>query len=115
MEDLVGEAAGKKEKATTVFSVKALAKPRKDLEQARQDAGADVTIAKRIAFLETGLRWTEIEVAAHAYLEEPAKADKAAAKKILDERFALMQQVFRETPLALNVAYISWGEDGLRS
>lgn len=115
LEALMDEAAIKKEIATTVFNVKALAKLRKELEQARQDAGADVTIAKRITFLETGLRWTEIEVVAHAFLDEPAKADKAASKKILDERFALMRQVFREMPLALNVAYISWGEDGLWS
>jgi len=43
-------------------------------------------------------------------LEDP-KADKEAAKRILDERFALMREVFQKTPLALNVAYISWGED----
>jgi hypothetical protein len=72
----------------------------------------DATIAKRIAFLETGLRWTEIEVAAHAFLADAAQADKAVAKKILDERIAFMRQVFRETLLALNVAYTSWGEDG---
>lgn len=107
------EAAIKKEKATTVFNIKAVAKLRKELEQARQDAGNNRMIAKRITFLEIGLRWTEIEVAAHTFLADPTKADKAAAKKILDERFAFMRQVFRETPLALNVAYISWGEDGL--
>lgn len=115
LESLMNEAAIKKEKPTTIFTVKALAKLRKELDQARQNAGTDVTIAKRIAFLETGLRWTEIEVAAHAFLADPANADKAAAKKVLDERFAFMQRSFRETPLALNVAYISWGEDGLWS
>ena len=112
LESLMDEAATKKEKPTTIFHPKALAKLRKDLEQARQDAGNDATVAKRIAFLEIGLRWTEIEVAAHAFLADAAKADKTAVKKTLDERYALMRQVFRETPLALNVAYISWGEDG---
>jgi hypothetical protein len=63
--------------------------------------------------LELVPNWTDIEARAHAFLTDPAKADKAAAKKTLDERFALMRQVFRETPLALNVAYISWGEDAL--
>jgi hypothetical protein len=88
---------------------------RKELEQARRDVASDPAIGKRLAFLELGLRWTEIEVRAHAFLTEPAKADKEAVKKTLDERFALMRQVFRETPLALNVAYISWGEDALWS
>lgn len=115
LEALMDEAAIKKEKTTTVFNAKALAKLRKELEQARRDAGADAIIAKRIGFLEVGLRWTEIEVKAHAFLADPAKADKAASKKILDDRYAFMRRVFREEPLALNVAYISWGEDGLWS
>ena len=111
----MNEAAIKKDKPITVFNPKALANLRKELEQARQDAGSDVVVAKRIAFLETGLRWTEIEVSAHTFLVDPAKADKAAAKKILDQRFAFMRESFQKTPLALNVAYISWGEDGLWS
>ncbi len=115
LEALMDDAALKKEKATTVFNAQALAKLRKELQRARQEAGNDRAVAKRITFLETGLRWTEIEVAAHAFLADPAKADKAAAKKVLDERFAFMRQTFRESPLALNVAYISWGEDGLWS
>ena len=115
LEALMDEAATKKAKATTVFNAKALAGLRKELEQARKDAGSDAAIAKRIAFLELGLRWTEIEVRAHAFLTDPAKADKEAAKKTLDERFALMRQIFQKTPLALNVAYISWGEDALWS
>ena len=115
LEAVMDEAATKKVKPTTVFNAKALAGLRKELEQARQDAGSDSTIAKRIAFLELGLRWTEIEVRAHSFLADPAKADKEAAKKTLDERFSLMRQIFQKTPLALNVAYISWGEDALWS
>jgi hypothetical protein len=115
LEALMDEAAIKKEKATSVFHAKALARLRRELEQARQDAGNDATIGKRVAFLEIGLRWAEIEVAAHALLADPAKVDKAAAKSLLDQRFGVMRQIFRETPLALNVAYISWGEDGLWS
>jgi hypothetical protein len=97
------------------FDPKALGRLRKELEQARRDAGNDPAIAKRIAFLELGLRWTEIEARAHTLLAEPAKAEKAAVKETLDERFTLMRQIFREAPLALNVAYISWGEDALWS
>ena len=115
LEALMDEAATKKEKPVTVFQPKALDKSRKELEQARRDADSDPVIVKRIAFLELGLRWTEIEVRAHAFLADPAKADKEAVKKTLDERFALMRQLFRDSPLALNVAYISWGEDALWS
>lgn len=113
LESLMNEAAARKEKAVAAFSSEALARLRKELNQARQEAGSDATIAKRLAFLELGLHWTEIEARAHAMLFEPGKADKEAAKKILDERFGLMREVFQKTPLALNVAYISWGEDAL--
>ncbi len=115
LEALLDEAAAKKAKVSTVFHPRALAGLRRDLDQARRDAGTDPAIAKRIAFLELGLRWTEIEARAHAFLADPAKADKDAARKTLDERFALMREIFQKTPLALNAAYISWGEDALWS
>jgi hypothetical protein len=115
LEALTDEIAAKKAKPATVFHPEALDKLRKELAQARRDAGSDPVIAQRLAFLELGLRWTQIEVRAHAFMNDPAKADKEAVKKTLDERFTLMRQLFRETPLALNVAYISWGEDALWS
>jgi hypothetical protein len=115
LEALLDEAATKKATPTTVFSPRALDKLRKELGQARRDAGTDPAIANRLAFLELGLRWTEIESRAHTFLNNLAKADNEAAKKMLDERFTLMRQMLREAPLALNVAYISWGEDALCS
>ena len=111
LEALMNEAATTKAKPTAVFQPKALDKLRDELEQARRDAVNDATVAKRIAFLEIGLRWTEIEARAHAFLADTAP-DKAAAKRVLDERDALMHRVFREEPLALK-AYIAWGEDAL--
>lgn len=113
LEALMNEAAAKKGKATGAFSPKVLAGLRKQLDQARKEAEHDAIIAKRVAFLELGLRWTEIEASAHALLTDPAKVDKEAAKQTLDERFALMRDIFQKTPLALNVAYVSWGEDAL--
>jgi len=113
LETLMNDTAAKKGKATAAFSPEALAGLRKELDQARKEAGSDAMIAKRVAFLELGLRWMEIEARAHAFLADPEKADREAARKILDERFALMREVFQKTPLALNAAYISWGEDGL--
>ena len=113
LESLMNEAAARDRKPVAVFDSRALAGLRKELEQARKEAGDDSLVVKRLAFLELGLRWTEIEAHAHAFLADPATADKAAAKKTLDERFALMREVFQKTPAALNVAYISWGEDAL--
>jgi hypothetical protein len=113
LESLMNTAATKEGKAVAVFDPKSLAALRKELEQARKEAESDPVIIKRIEFLDIGLRWTEIEARAHALLADAVTADKMAAKKVLDERYALMREVFRQTPLALNVAYISWGEDGL--
>jgi hypothetical protein len=115
LEALLDQVAAKKATPVAAFTPQALAGLRKDLEQARREAGTDPAVARRLAFLELGLRWTEIEVRAHALLAEPAKADKEEVKKTLDERFALMRQLFQGTPLAVNVAYISWGEDALWS
>ncbi len=115
LEALTDEVATTKATPAAVFRPEALDRLRAALAQARRDAGGDPAIARRLAFLEIGLRWTELEVRCHALLAEPAKADKAAVNKALDARFALMRQCFRETPLALNVAYISWGEDALWS
>jgi hypothetical protein len=113
LEALMNESASKKGKTTAAFGPEAIAALSKELTQARNEAGSDGTIAKRLAFLELGLRWTEIEARAHALLADPNKADRKAARKVLDERFAVMKEVFQKMPLALNVAYISWGEDAL--
>ena len=110
LEALMDEVAAKKGKAPAAFSPEAVAGLRGELDQARQEAGGDPVIAKRLAFLELGLRWAALEAKAHALLADP-KPDKEAAKQTLDERFALMREVVQKTPLALNVAYISWGED----
>jgi len=115
LEALLNDAAATDRKAVSVFTPEALAGLRKELEQARKDAGADPVLVKRIDFLDVGLRWTEIEARAHAFLADPVTADRAAAKKTLDERYALMREIFQKTPLAVNVAYVCWGEDALWS
>ncbi len=112
LEALLNEAATGKGKAAEAFTPESVAALRKELDQARREAETDPVVAKRVAFLELGLRWTAIEAKAHTLLSDP-KADREAAKRPLDERFLLMKEVFQKTPLGLNVAYISWGEDGL--
>lgn len=80
--------------------------------QAEHEAAGDADALKRVQFVRVGLRWTGIEVKAHRFLADPASADKKAAKQVLDERFALMREIFQKHPLAVNVGYVSWGEDG---
>src|SRR5262245_27620838 len=73
LEALMAESATRKARPATVFRSWALTRLRKELEQARRDAGGDTSITQRLAFLELGLRWTEIESRAHTFLTEPAK------------------------------------------
>jgi hypothetical protein len=112
LEAMMDQVAARKTKVTTAFTPEALAGLRQELDQARKDAEDDPRVAKRIAFLELGLRWTSAEAKAHSLLAD-AKADREMAKKTLDERYALMREVFEKSPLALNAAYVSWGEDEL--
>lgn len=113
LESLMNVAAEGKDKAVAAFTPEVLAGMRKELDQARKEAAGDTIVAKRVAFLETGLRWAEVEARCHAFLADPAMADRKVAAKALDERRALMKEAFRKMPLAVNVAYVSWGEDGL--
>jgi hypothetical protein len=115
LEAVLDECARKKQDAATAFTPETLADLQRSLDQARREAGGDPAVGKRLDFLERGFRWTEVEARAHALLADGAKADRAAAKKVLDERHALMRDLFRTSPLAVNVAYVSWGEDGLWS
>lgn len=115
LEAVMNEAAAKKLKASAAFTPEAIAGQRMELDAARKEAASDAVVARRLDFLELGLRWTTLEAAAHAFVADAANADRGAARKILDERFALMKEVFQKSHLAMNVAYISWGEDGLWS
>jgi hypothetical protein len=111
LEALMNAVASRKGKAPAAFGPEALAGLRRELEQARREAAGDASVARRLDFLERGLHWTEVEARAHALLADAAKADREAARRTLDERFALMRETFRQAPLAVNVAYVSWGED----
>src|SRR5262249_20700289 len=112
LEAVMSEVAARKTKPALAFTSATLAALQKELDQARKDAADDHLVAKRIAFLELGLRWTVVEAKAHSLLDDP-KADKETAKQTLNERYDLMREVFEKSPMALNAAYISWGEDGL--
>lgn len=92
----------------TSFTPQVLADLRDLLRQAQEQAN-DNTARKRLAFLERGLRWMETEARVHSFFRV---TDKAGARKACEERYALMRDIFQNDFLAINVASISWGEDG---
>lgn len=81
------------------------------LARACAEAAGDEAVRRRIGFLEVAVRWMRVESRAQAMLAARDTADKAAARKRLDERRVLMREIFERHHLALNVAMISWGED----
>lgn len=88
-------------------------KVRKHLEQARLDvSGKEGVYAERVAFLELGLRWTEVEARAFAVAADRSKVDPETAKKVFEDRLALMKEIFQKSPLAIDVGLVMWG-DGL--
>ncbi|MBI5683965.1 MAG: DUF4838 domain-containing protein [Verrucomicrobia bacterium] len=95
-----------------VFTPEVIAKLRNRLHEARRQATGDETVLKRLVFLETGLRWTEMEGRVHAFFRKDGKVDKVGARKACDERYEMMQAIFQNSFLAVNVAAVSWGEDG---
>jgi hypothetical protein len=82
------------------------------LKKAREEAAGDAIVRRRIEFLEVAVRWMRVESRSHAMLVARDTADRVAAKRLLDERRALMREIFEQHHLALNVAMLSWGEDG---
>jgi hypothetical protein len=93
------------------FSDEALAELHQLLTQAQSEAAPDADSARRVAFIAQGAAWTEIETRAHRLLSAAAKPDPAEVRRVLDERYHFMRDIFQNAPNALNVTNISWGED----
>lgn len=81
------------------------------IEQATRETAGDPEAAKRVAFMALGAKWTVLETHAQRLLAATEKPDAALVKRVLDERYAFMREVFEKEPYALSVSYISWGED----
>ena len=116
LEALFTESSKKdREKRGGSFTDAVLADLRSLLEQAKSEAASDAGSLSRIEFIGQGLRWADVEERAHRLLVDPEKNDKAEVKRVLDERYELMRELFRNHPFAVNVALVSWGEDGVWS
>lgn len=114
LEALTDEAAAKELEHLEPFQPGAIVELNDMLLKARGQAAGDADVEDRIDFLMAGLRWTEVDARAHALLREPLKSSPASEKKrILDERRALMRDIFQNNFLAVNVASVSGSEDGL--
>ena len=82
---------------------------RQTLSEARSAAGNDKRVKQRIDFLETGLRYGELQAEVHrAFFAN--QTDRTLLCRLLDERYKAFREIVRTQPFAVNVAYISWRE-----
>jgi hypothetical protein len=82
------------------------------LEQAENLADGNEPVTKRIRFLRRGLEFSDVQARAYRFLREEANTDRDAARRLLDQKFRMMRDIFEEDHLAVNVAYIAWGGGG---
>ena len=105
LENARNEAIEIKIEQNSAISLKLIPELKKCLEQARAEIGPEKEFAERLSFIELGLRWSEIQARAHASAKGSAELKIAS-----EERFALMKEIFRKSPLAVNVGYVLWGD-----
>jgi hypothetical protein len=112
LESVFTGTAARHEDPNSGFTDAVLDELQKLIAQAGTEAADDADAARRVAFIAIGAKWTVLETHAQRLLTASTKPDAATVKRVLDERYAFMREVFEKNPIALNFAYISWGEDG---
>jgi antitoxin (DNA-binding transcriptional repressor) of toxin-antitoxin stability system len=95
------------------YTTEAIAQMKATLEGARAAAAADPEALRRVEFLAAGLRYGEAQAGVFAARAKKGEFDGERTKRLLDERQALFQALFREQPFAVNVAYVAWRERAL--
>jgi hypothetical protein len=97
---------------TVPFTPEIVGELRGLLDRAEKSAAGDEAVLARIAFLRRGLDFTDIQAQAYRFLREESeegKVDREAARRVLDRKYWLMRDVFENSHLAVNVAYVAWG------
>ncbi|MHB8900774.1 MAG: DUF4838 domain-containing protein [Thermoguttaceae bacterium] len=77
----------------------------------------DETVRRRVAFVRRGLEFAALQHKAQTLIdsagEDRVSAElKAAVAAVEQEKWLLMRRIFRQDPMALNVAMIAWGGEG---
>ncbi|NLT70207.1 MAG: DUF4838 domain-containing protein [Verrucomicrobiaceae bacterium] len=90
---------------------------RERLDEAASLAGGDEVVARRIAFLRSGIQFAEIQARTHAFAAaaKERKPDEAARERFradMESKFQLMRTLYRDEPLALSMPQIAWGSEG---
>jgi hypothetical protein len=84
------------------------------LDSADTLAGADEALHQRIAFLRVGLNWSAITSRAAQFrsaAQENKPFDKAEADRVLDQRWLMARDIFKNNILTVNVALVAGFDD----
>jgi hypothetical protein len=92
------------------YTREAITQLKATLEAARAAAVGNPRVLRRVEFLAAGLKYGEAQAAVFTARARKGEGDGEAAKRLLDERQALFQSLFREQPFAVNLAYVAWRE-----
>ncbi len=117
IEELTDAIARQELGATVPYTPEIVAELRGMLDAARRTADDDVA-HRRIAFLRRGLEFTGLQHCTHDLLARHAAQpltpdDRSELVKLQQEKWLAMRRIFREEPLAVNVAMVAWGSEGM--
>ena len=123
IEQLTNETAAKANEntrsidVTEPFEPQVIAELKGMLDKAKTIAGEDINVFRRIQFLRLGLLFTEHQAKVYRILRL-AKQRRLTAKEseearlLLDKKWLLMQDIFKQGHYAVNVTAMCWGEWG---
>lgn len=117
LEELTNRIAAQELSLTAPYTPEVVAELGGLLDAAERVAESD-TIRRRTTFLRRGLEFAALQHRAHALAaqvgdQRPPAEMKAAVAAVQQEKWLLMRRIFREDHLAVNVAMVAWGSEGL--
>jgi Domain of unknown function (DUF4838) len=100
---------------TEPYTPQVIAELRAFLDDADKAAASDADVRGRIALLRVGLDFTDLQAKIYRLLRRSAQsklspAEKAQARRLLDEKWLMMRRIFQQDQFAVNVSAICWGE-----
>lgn len=110
VQELTDQIAQRKLHVTEPFTPEVTAALRQLLDKAKQLAAGDEAILARVAFLRQGLEFTDLQARAYRLTTQQGPVERAQVKQLLEQRAQCMRTIFQENHLAVNVAYVVWGE-----
>ena len=116
IEELTNAIAAKDLDVTAPYTPAVVAELR-DILDAADRAENDDLVRRRIQFLRRGLEFTAMqhlthELAARHEAQSLTAGEKSELTRLQQEKWLLMRRMFREEPLAVNVAMVAWGSEG---